>query len=55
VEITTNGKKGETDLKRVVEILRKSGYSGWVALEYEAKEEPLEAIPKWLNKLRPIV
>jgi hypothetical protein len=23
-----------------------------VALEYEASEEPLEAIPRWLDKLR---
>lgn len=55
VEITTNGKKGETDLKRVVNILKSAGYSGWVALEYEAKEDPLEAIPKWLSQLKPMV
>lgn len=55
VEITANGVKGETDLQRVVDILRRSAYSGWVALEYEAKEDPLEAIPKWLSKLKSIV
>ena len=52
VEIFVNGNKEETDLKRVMNILRTAGYSGWVALEYEAKEDPLTAIPIWLNKLR---
>ncbi len=52
VEIFPNGNKEETDLKRVMNILRAAGYSGWVALEYEAKEDPLTAIPVWLNKLR---
>lgn len=52
VEMFPNGNKEETDLKRVVNILRNAGYSGWVALEYEAKEDPLTAIPVWLNKLK---
>ena len=45
----------ETDLPRVIKILKDAGYSGWVALEYEAAEEPLEAIPRWLDKLKPLV
>ena len=36
-------------------ILRNAGYSGWVALEYEASEEPLEAIPRWLDKLKKLI
>ncbi len=55
VEIAPNGKKEPTDLPRVISILRDAGYSGWVALEYEASEEPLEAIPGWLDQLKALV
>jgi sugar phosphate isomerase/epimerase len=55
VEIVVNNKKQETDLVRVLNILRNAGYSGWVALEYEAAEAPLVAIPKWLDKLKAII
>jgi sugar phosphate isomerase/epimerase len=55
VEMQVDGKKIEADLKRIVNILRTAKYSGWVALEYEAAEDPLEAIPKWLNQLKPLM
>lgn len=52
VEVEVNGKKEHSDLERVTSILKNAGYSGWVALEYEAQEEPLVAIPKWLKKMQ---
>ncbi|MCA9130722.1 MAG: sugar phosphate isomerase/epimerase [Planctomycetales bacterium] len=55
VEIQVDGKKQEADLKRILEILRSAGYSGWVALEYEATEEPWEAIPRWLSELKKLL
>ena len=55
VDISSNGKREDTDLERVIKILRDVGYSGWVALEYEAAEEPKEAIPRWIEKLKKIV
>lgn len=55
VEMHTEGKKVEADLGRIVRILRAVNYSGWVALEYEAAEEPLTAIPKWIEKLKPLM
>lgn len=55
VEIAPNGKKEEADLARIIHILKDAGYSGWVALEYEASEEPLEAIPVWLDKLKALI
>jgi sugar phosphate isomerase/epimerase len=55
VDIYPGGKHQPTDLARVLNILRDSGYSGWVALEYEAKEEPLEAIPSYLDQLRKLI
>ncbi len=54
-EITVDGEKGEADLKRIINILKEAGYSGWVALEYEAAEEPTEAIPKYLDQLKTII
>ncbi|MBI1368845.1 MAG: TIM barrel protein [Planctomycetes bacterium] len=52
-EIHRTGKPKEpADLKRVVKILKDSGYSGPLALEYEAEEEPRTAIPRLLDELR---
>lgn len=55
VDIHPGGKHQPTDLAKVLNILRDAGYSGWVALEYEAKEEPLEAIPRYLDQLRKLM
>ena len=52
VEIFPDGVRQPTDLARVLSILRDAGYSGWVALEYEADEEPKEAIPRWIAELK---
>ncbi len=51
VDISREGKREDTDLERVLKILRDVGYSGWVALEYEAAQEPKEAIPRIIEKL----
>jgi sugar phosphate isomerase/epimerase len=55
VDMTLDGKHEPTDLGRVLSILREAGYSGWVALEYESKDEPLEAIPRYLEQLRKLI
>lgn len=53
VEINQPGKgKAATDLARVVKILRAANYQGWVALEYEAAEDPWKAVPPWLDRMR---
>ena len=41
-----------SDLPRLVKILRDANYQGWVALEYEAKEDPWAAVPRHLAQLR---
>ena len=48
------GKKAaeEADFKRIAAILKSAGYRGYVALEYEAKEDALTAVPRYLDKLR---
>ncbi len=40
------------DFERIVKILHDAGYSGPLALEYEADEDPYEGVPKHLDKLR---
>ena len=52
-EIQPKGKpKQLADLPRLVGILRDSGYRGFVALEYEAAEDPRTAVPRLLGEIR---
>lgn len=52
-EIQPKGEaKHEADLKREIKILRDVGYRGYVTLEYEAAEEPLKAVPRYIETLR---
>ena len=55
VAVTRNGKKEPADLPRVMGILKDAGYRGWVVLEYEEKEDPKEAIPRYLDELRKLM
>lgn len=52
-EIKRAGQKEHelADLPRLVKILRDANYQGFVALEYEAKEDPWTAVPRWLAEL----
>ena len=52
VELRVGGKAGPSDYKRIVKILRDAGYRGYLALEYEAREDPLTAIPRHIAALR---
>ena len=49
------GTKQESDFARVIEMLKKVGYRGYVSLEYEEEAEPREAIPPLLKRLREII
>jgi sugar phosphate isomerase/epimerase len=52
-EISDGGSgRKPADLKRLSQILRDGGYQGWVALEYEAKEDPAIAVPRYLAEMR---
>ena len=46
------GQKQPADLKRIVKILRDSNYQGYVALEYEATEDPWTAVPRLMKEMR---
>ena len=40
------------DLRRLFQILRTANYRGYVVLEYEAREEPRDAVPRTLRQMR---
>ncbi len=42
----------EVDYAKIVDLLRVARYSGYIALEYEAREDPMVAIPAALQKLK---
>jgi sugar phosphate isomerase/epimerase len=46
------GKKEPADLARLIRILRDVNYQGYVALEYEAAEDPWKAVPGLLKQLK---
>lgn len=48
-------KKEEADLARLTKMLRKVGYTGYVALEYEASENPRTAVPKHIEELKKLM
>jgi sugar phosphate isomerase/epimerase len=54
-EVIAGGKREEADLERLIGILRKAEYSGFVVLEYEAKEEPRDAVPRYIEKLKKLL
>ncbi len=56
VTVSPNGgKKEEADLARIVGMLKATNYRGYVVLEYEEEQEPREAIPPLLKRLREII
>ncbi len=42
----------ELDYKRIVNILKKVNYQGYLSLEFEGKEDPFTAVPKSIEMLR---
>jgi sugar phosphate isomerase/epimerase len=55
-EIQREGvKKEDADLKRLLNILRSADYRGYVALEYEAAEDPRTAVPRAVETLKKLV
>jgi sugar phosphate isomerase/epimerase len=52
VEVGAAGKSRPTDMARMVDLLAKVNFRGYVVLEYEAKPDPYQAVPKYLKELR---
>ncbi len=53
--IRADKKREEADLPRIIRILKEANFQGYVALEYEAAEEPKVAVPRYLKQLRQLV
>jgi sugar phosphate isomerase/epimerase len=51
-EVFPSNKREDADLKRLTDILRKATFQGYVALEYEAAEDPRTAVPKAIAELK---
>jgi sugar phosphate isomerase/epimerase len=45
----------EADFRRIVEILHSVNYRGYIAVEYEAKEDPMTGVPKAVERVREAV
>lgn len=54
-EVYPHKKKEEADLGRVVKILKDANFHGYVALEFEAAEEPKAAVPRYVKELRKLI
>jgi sugar phosphate isomerase/epimerase len=55
-EIRRKGRSKEpADLAKVVGILREAKYSGYVVLEYDAPENPLTAVPRYVKELQRLI
>lgn len=55
VTIRPNGNQQPADMERLVGILKKTHYRGYLALEYEEKEDPKAEIPKHLARLKELI
>lgn len=55
VAVSPNGKKEDADLERIVKILKDANYRGYVVLEYEEKDDPKQAIPGFIARLRELI
>ena len=42
----------DADFRRITQILAKAGYKGCLSIEYEGQEEPMTAMPKFVNYLK---
>jgi sugar phosphate isomerase/epimerase len=55
-EIAPNGgPRREADFARIVGLLKKVGYRGYIALEYEGKEDAKTAVPRYLDTLSRLI
>ncbi|AMV23132.1 endonuclease 4 [Gemmata sp. SH-PL17] len=54
-EVYPDGKIQDADLARVVKILKDANFHGFVALEYEGKDDPKVAVPKHVKELRKLI
>jgi len=50
--IHIDGREEASDWERIAKMFAKAGYKGYMALEYEAEEDAMTAVPRHLKRLR---
>jgi sugar phosphate isomerase/epimerase len=53
--IRPDKKREPADLARLIDIFKQANFQGYIALEYEAAEEPKVAVPRYLKQLRQLI
>jgi sugar phosphate isomerase/epimerase len=53
--VQMNHKNEPADWPRILKILGRAGYRGYLAIEYESTEEPKIVVPKLVSRLRDII
>jgi sugar phosphate isomerase/epimerase len=51
-QVHVNHEAQPPDIPRILKILGNAGYRGYLAIEYEAQNDPRIAVPQWISKLR---
>jgi len=51
-EVHVDHKGRPVDIPRILKILGNAGYHGYLAIEYEAGDDPRTVVPKWISMLR---
>jgi sugar phosphate isomerase/epimerase len=54
-EVHPDGKRQDADLGRIIKIFKDANFHGYVALEYEAAEDPKVAVPRAIKELRKLI
>jgi sugar phosphate isomerase/epimerase len=54
-EVHPDGKRQDADLARIIKIFKDANFHGYVALEYEAAEDPKVAVPRAIKELRKLI
>ena len=54
-EVYPGGKREDADLARVIKLFKDGNFHGYVALEYEAAEDPKVAVPRAIKELRKLI
>jgi sugar phosphate isomerase/epimerase len=55
VAMHPNGTSEPADLPRIVDMLKRANYRGYLVLEYEEAEDPKVAIPRYIDELRKLI
>ncbi len=54
-QVRVAGRRQSADWPRILRILRKAGYRGYLALEYELEENPRVAVPQLIARMRELI